>query len=1040
MNWNQVLTRLENEIIKVDVMASSDADFMATHMPFQKLSVTTSGYAHVAQMSEEEIYQKLIVNPQNIHRLMMIKGANGSGKSHLIRWFQSRLTSDKSAYDPAKEKMVFIRRLGNTLRSAVAQLLEEGVVQDPQVKERMSKFVKAADSQDEAHFKSTIYYNFITEIENDSTSEIYSPAERRDLVAFLNDFRVKEVMLQETGPVSRCYAQIAKPMGVVFGGEAAFVASDFILERTIIRAIKNDGASEARRLLNRLEDEAETLAHYINRFTSSVISRCSNISQGDTREVFAQLRKELKKQGKNLTIFIEDFTAFTGVDAELITVLAVEHGGANDDYCRVTAVIGITDAYYDQFKDNFVDRVTHQVEVGEEAYGSPENLAHMAALYLNAAYCSKNSIAAWYQDGVVLEELPQAAIEVPFAWESVEIGGKKLTLYPFNGKALVKLYDHMQAIRKTPREFLRAVIRVQMSAYLRDQISGEHTRFPDYTAVKGMIEFETTHSTYIDDLPNLTMEDRRRLRTLLSLWGDANASAGENKGIATIGGLPTLLFKELGFGSFQGLGGSRSSASGTDVTPDKKTSTSKPAQKASTTGSAPTPPPPPPISRQEQQYNERIADIDGWFQNQAKLRFSPDSRVRLDDFITNAINWQLEGIAAHLAKARLKNKSLIYIDGQQEGSPNKAAVYFKRTPENRDVLVALATYHYHEKNWGFPGAPYFQLQLITWLESVKQALLNAVRGGSQEQDWPVFRWAMTAEYLRLGVMGYLSVEHEEESLRPLLYNAANLNAAQVRRLEGKGTWADLQTLISGSHSEEFRQNKVDLIQLKNTHMGVINQAGGATNFFNLNEIYGTIQELQRKDWDIADELPINSTEPGILTLSVRLVKNFLPKVKIILDEERTSIRSALSTLQQLLGMEINADNLKIAANAMMKFFNTMNQRGINYPSVLKLRVEDILRDAQKLAQLCTRLEQSLETETLGTSLRSYSFFPLKSLQEAITTIVEVKRLAESKSSEYQRNLRALGSNQGVNASLVGAALGEIGSLIDKIEAIEVEQL
>lgn len=38
------------------------------------------------------------------------------------------------------------------------------------------------------------------------------------------------------------------------------------------------------------------------------------------------LRKSLCKEGKNLTIFIEDFTSFSIVESELITALAVENG------------------------------------------------------------------------------------------------------------------------------------------------------------------------------------------------------------------------------------------------------------------------------------------------------------------------------------------------------------------------------------------------------------------------------------------------------------------------------------------------------------------------------------------------------------------------------------------------------------------------------------------------------------------------------------------------------------------------------------------
>ena len=38
-------------------------------------------------------------------------------------------------------------------------------------------------------------------------------------------------------------------------------------------------------------------------------------------QVFVEIRKEIKRQGKNLTLLIEDVTAFTGVNVALLNVL-----------------------------------------------------------------------------------------------------------------------------------------------------------------------------------------------------------------------------------------------------------------------------------------------------------------------------------------------------------------------------------------------------------------------------------------------------------------------------------------------------------------------------------------------------------------------------------------------------------------------------------------------------------------------------------------------------------------------------------------------
>ena len=61
-DWNLVKKRL-NKIIKVDVMSDDECDFLATHMPFQKLSLTYQNTT--VETSENRIYQNLIRNSKN---------------------------------------------------------------------------------------------------------------------------------------------------------------------------------------------------------------------------------------------------------------------------------------------------------------------------------------------------------------------------------------------------------------------------------------------------------------------------------------------------------------------------------------------------------------------------------------------------------------------------------------------------------------------------------------------------------------------------------------------------------------------------------------------------------------------------------------------------------------------------------------------------------------------------------------------------------------------------------------------------------------
>lgn len=93
--------------------------------------------------------------------------------------------------------------------------------------------------------------------------------------------------------------------------------------------------------------DATKIANYLNQFVNDVIQRCAGIEPGDFRDIFQDIRKELYRIGKNLTLFIEDVTSFTGVDDALLDALIVEHTGMNagENLCRISSIVGTTSNY-----------------------------------------------------------------------------------------------------------------------------------------------------------------------------------------------------------------------------------------------------------------------------------------------------------------------------------------------------------------------------------------------------------------------------------------------------------------------------------------------------------------------------------------------------------------------------------------------------------------------------------------------------------------------------------------------------------------------
>ena len=201
---------MDQHVIKKDGTAVDIEYFMATHVPFRYLEFLEFGDAQsdTIHLNENQIYDQYIVNKTNKHQMLIVRGTNGTGKSHLICWLHNRFVNDKDNYDENKEKVIFLQRLGNTVRGAVQQMLDEGLVQDPDLQVKFKKFCNAEESQNEEEFKASIYNEYVRRTQTDGTNETYKQVSCKNIAAFLFDTRVQGYMLRPEGPVDKCYQMI----------------------------------------------------------------------------------------------------------------------------------------------------------------------------------------------------------------------------------------------------------------------------------------------------------------------------------------------------------------------------------------------------------------------------------------------------------------------------------------------------------------------------------------------------------------------------------------------------------------------------------------------------------------------------------------------------------------------------------------------------------------------------------------------------------------------------------------------------------------
>ena len=1034
MNWEQYKSVMERNAIKTDDMATEGAYFMATHMPFSMLAVYEGGRTQSApkMYSEEEIFTRLVCNPDNEHRMIIVRGDNGTGKSHLIRFLKAKLeSSPATVYNPATEQLIFLRRLNNSVRGVFSQLIDQDVIKDATVRQKIQKFIDSSDSKDEAAFLTDILYSYIAAVSSDQTSDTYKPVICRDIASYLSDSRVKEHLLREGGAISRCYTVITAPSNQVLKTTEVFTDDDFDVRKIITAVIKQGDpqASDFASTIKGDKDEIHKLVNYLNHFTSEVVKRCADISSESTKAVFEQLRKDLKKQGKNLTLFIEDFTGFTGIDSELITVLSTEHGGDYADLCRVTSIIGITNDYYDQFRDNFTDRVTHQISVTDDSFGTPEFLTQMAGRYINAIYCDPTALRTWNDQGASLDAMPINSFTPPCEWDSVKIGIHETTLYPFNKKSIVALYESLPV--KSPRMFLKEVIRAQLKEYFDGKIYGDPSYFP---LNPGNVQMsKDPHSSAIDRIESLSVDDRARLKAIFALWGDGSASGiRESNGTIRFGGINKLFFDDIGLGAFEGIG---------DLKADKPAS-------GGSSGAKTTPKSEPPkIDEATKSYQKYKSDINDWFTKNEPLKFDPDYRTWLKDLIKGtatqggAINWQDIGIPGYIAEQRLSDLGVYFITDQSTPiNADRAIVLMDRSTLSRDALLALNEFKYY-KGWDFEGAAYYQQRLITWLEREKPSIIERVTASkTDEPTLPVIEWCLVLQYLKAKIYGVkLDCTNKYTLLNSLMADFTFKANDKNSKRETK-EWEDLIQFVQNRKSE-FDSARDLLSRSVSTTQGAVHYAVDSKNpsCIRTDELLIILEKLTACNWDIEKELPLDIPDKHLLYNQAALLKKLYPSVAKVVKAEAEKAKLVSSKIQGYVG-DINEENLLLALNAIQNLFSVFASNGIIGSNDIRTKYEAQPIDTAKGILKCVNsLRKADGQPSNAQKLDGYSQNQLHTLSDFLRDLQSIAQVAEKEEATAKKELSKIGGIDGIDA-LSEAALESMKNLYEFVEAMEVSNV
>lgn len=987
-----------NQVLRIDSIDSTDSDFLATHVPFRKIVVGTKSGNQFEETyrSEEYIYRDIFNNEltKNEHQFVIVEGSSGAGKSHFIRWLYAML----SAKEEKDDAVLLIRRSDNTLKGTIRQLLDIKEVKEISNKEAYERLVKANKAITENKFKSTIYHQFIVEIEND-TSEMLSSMKRKKLVALLNNSLFQERLMAAGGPIDRIYNKITSSSSSIdLDLIAQFTKEDLTLDIDFTNQL-DDADKKARDFADNLleggdDDFIVKITAYMNSFVETVIQTSAGIEPGDFQQIFKEIRQELKRKGKNLILLIEDITSFTGVNQALLNALVTGHTGSNevDNLCRLISVVGTTTQYYNQFRDNYRDRITKQITIHDGVIGENKNdLVQFVAKYLNAISLDSEVLDEWVKNGAYSEEMPVYEDDDLDHWDKFKLAsGRQISLFPFTKNAIINLYDAMSN-HKTPRYILRDIIEPAVNEVLYSI-----STFPKFclgwrSSLPESIENRIGNIVQSIKIPQEQKSDyRKRLVTFMSFWTDKTLDVTSNGRIA---GINTKIFFELDFSDFVGkltsttniknipdhvdtsvnANDSLTKTNDTDSINDEAAVESEDQAQSSN----------PTLKeilkidpKNQKNYNSFKESVFAWHYDGANLMGFVNVREQISNFVYDAINWQQEGVPLD-SKNRFKDSvgnRLIGFERQDQGI-SRCIVILCDTDETYQLLLCFGKWLYlGNKSWNFPDSASAIYLATSWLQRNKDQFVNVIKDVNKGSAIPAYiKAAMIEKVYKLIINGKISdakLNHlgDETFLRAdsLKNKSAEFSIGHSR------AWYDLHQFIYNDPKTP------DAYTASVRYFNLIQGMSINTDSYVLNySLYQAALKEIRKSKYILDENDVNIKDKKEI---FELAQKVITKVKKVVEEE-TNL--AHETAANILGFfenidmedEMDASDIRDLINDIQSFYQQCFIAGVNISSN-NVDLEELKKSAPKIVQAMRILQKDYSEDEDISVLYSFSSNPI----------------------------------------------------------------
>lgn len=1009
MNKQIAVTRLK-DVLNVDSINTTQADFLATHVPFRKIKVTNdlSGTPTSEYISEDNVFNKYFNNSNmyNEHQLIVVDGSSGSGKSHFIRWIEAKL----STIDFQNDIVLMIRRSDNTLKGTIKQFLNIEEVKNIKNKDIYERLVRANQNVSEQKFKYEIYHKFLVEIADEES--ILSSSDRKNFRELLSSSEFEERMLMAGGPIERIYSKIVDSNTTIDDDVLAlFEIEDFTLDYDFNEKLKY-ASKKARKMANKLLPELdgsfpdddcnpEILVKYMNSKVEPVIKACAGLEPGDFQQIFKEIRQELYAQGKNLILLIEDITSCTGINRDLLDALIVKHTGSNeiDKMCRLVSVIGTTTEYFKEFRSNYLDRITTMFTIEDGSIGNNlEDLFQFVAKYLNVMSLNSEVINTWYKDGALEFEYPIHEESEVENWDSYTYLGKKMSLYPFTKIAIKKLYDGID-VHKTPRYIIRKIIEPAVDNIIQDK-----DMFPKFLlAKKPSLGFEVVDRVKSTVTNMQINEDKtiftNRLLAFLSYWGDGTLDTRKR---GYLGAVSINVYKEFGFASFAEkiLGVSiendfieiQSDLENTNEPLEIKDEPIELSVPMSET-----------LTSSKKVVNKAFEDftkiLTEWHYDKKTFstRKAYQARDELCKFIFANIPWQQEGVPLiSVQMVERSNYHLVEIE-RQDKNVDKGLVLLEDIDETYQLLLAIGKSLYlspgQQASWNFEGAVSSIRVVTSWLEKNKKIFVDLVKAFDGKQKSPDYlRCAMIAEIYR----GLLNGDYQVNKVSDIkvdVFIKDNSDRKEQNLIGHSKEWCDLVNKII--YSNDANEQNIDTIQRYfNLIQGNPKNAKKANRMIiNYNLLEQVFKELKNNQFTIDIDNVIDDKIKERKN-SKDYLKKILCRIDKVASKELSKGKELYDEVLKYFGYspesEIEKADINDVLNEVIDFYKDTEKYSINIP----LKTNDAIKFKEKVNEILKALsivsEDISNMSTLDV-IAAYSSNPIKQIESFVYFLREVDK-------------------------------------------------